>query len=358
MPTKKRQGLRLTGRDLNVLRFVTRHGFTTAEQVGSHSFSSWRNNRPELEVSMTMVYRRLKKLVDADLLKHEYVLHGKPGVYLATRRCAELVEVGVPPAKVDLKSFAHDLAVVDLALALEAQPDWITERQIRSKAVSAAREGGGRISWSGRLGRVPDGLLVSPWGEAWAVELEISGKDNARYLDVFRGCVGRHRERIPEGAPETWPEERLAEYVESGGEIDGVAWYFRSSSKRERARAAAEEAEAEDFQRARHCHFYFGDADDPRWPPFDKWEEQEQRDRLEDLERRSADHEEGKRSRLSRVRLTEDEAEYFLEEARRRKNEGRLLPRQLTDEERALALREGLEMKREHERATYPEFRG
>jgi len=58
------------------------------------------------------------------------------------------------------------------------------------------------------------------------------------------------------------------------------------------------------------------------------------------------------------VRLTEDEAEYFLEEAHRRKNEGRLLPRQLTEEERALALREGLEMKLEHERATYPEFRG
>jgi len=98
--TKKRQGLRLTGRDLDVLRFVTRHGFATAEQVGAHSFSSWRNKRLELDVSMTMVYRRLKKLVEADLLRHEYVLHGRPGVYLATRKCADLVDAGAPPAKV------------------------------------------------------------------------------------------------------------------------------------------------------------------------------------------------------------------------------------------------------------------
>jgi len=58
------------------------------------------------------------------------------------------------------------------------------------------------------------------------------------------------------------------------------------------------------------------------------------------------------------VRLTEGGAEYFLEEAHRRKNEGRVLPRRLTEEERTLALKEGLEMKRQHERATYHEFRG
>jgi len=362
--TKKRQGLRLTGRDRDVLRFVTRHGFATAEQVGAHSFSSWRNKRLELDVSMTMVYRRLKKLVEADLLKHEYVLHGSPGVYLATRRCADLVDDGVPPAKVDLKSFDHDLAVVDLALALgtpDAQTDWITEREIRSKAVSEARGGGGRISRSGRLGRAPDGLLVGRMGERWAVELEISGKDNARYLDIFRGYVSRHRERIPDGAPDLRPEdpeEQLADYVEGGGEFDGVAWYCWSAFKLQRARDAAEDAEAEDFHASRHCRFHFGDAGDPRPPDFDKWEDQERRDRWEERERRGAAHEEGRRSHLSRVRLTEEEAGYFLEEARRQKNEGRLLPRQLTEEERALALREGLEMKLEHERATYPEFRG
>jgi len=240
VPRKKRQGLRLTERDLEVLGFVVRHGFATAEQVGSHSFSRWENDRREREVSMTMVYRRLKKLVEADLLKHEYVLHGRPGVYLATRRCADLVDAGVPPAKVDLKSFDHDLAVVDLALALGAgaEQGWITEREIRSKAVSDARGGGGRISRGGRLGRVPDGLLVGRMGERWAVELEISGKDNARYLDIFRGYVGRHRERMPEGAPGLWPEEQLADYVEGGGEVDGVAWYFWSGSKLQRARDA------------------------------------------------------------------------------------------------------------------------
>jgi hypothetical protein len=359
VPAKRgRGGLRLTKRDLEVLGFVARHGFATVGQVGAACFSTWWDGRRELEVSTTMVYRRLKMLVDANLLRHEYVLYGKPGVYLATRKSADLVDVGVPPTKVDLKSFDHDLRVVDLALTLEGQTDWITERQIRARAVSAARGRGGRVSRSGGLGRVPDGLLVSPWGEAWAVELEISRKDNARYLDVFRGYVGRHRARIPEGAPETWPDERLEAYVKSGGEVDGVAWYFRSDSKRERARVAAEAAEAEDFRASRHCRFFFGDADNPRWPPFEKGDEQQERDRLEDLERRRADHEEAKRSHLSRVRLTREEAAYLPEDARGRKNEGRLLPRQLTEEERARALSEGLERKREHERANYPALRG
>jgi hypothetical protein len=58
------------------------------------------------------------------------------------------------------------------------------------------------------------------------------------------------------------------------------------------------------------------------------------------------------------VRLTHEESAYLLEEARRRKNEGRMLSRQLTEEERAWALSKGLETKREHERANYPEFRG
>ena len=306
---------------------------------------------------MTMVYRRLKKLVDAELLRHEYVLHGRPGVYLATKKCADLVEVGVPPAKVDLKSFDHDLAVVDLALALEAQPQWITEREIRSKAVSAVRGEGGRISRSGRLGRVPDGLLVGVQNEVWAVELEISGKDNARYLEIFRGYVGRHRERIPEEEnPDEWPYEQLTDYVNSDGEIDGVAWYFWSDSKRGRAEEAAEEAEAEDLQRSRHCHFFFGDAAAPRWPPWDKMDEQKERDHLEDLKRHRASWEEAKKTYLSRVRLTQEEADYFLQQAYEHKNEGRLFKRQLTEEERQLALQEGLKAKLEHERANYPRF--
>ena len=308
---------------------------------------------------MTMVYRRLKKLVDADLLRHEYVLHGRPGVYLATKKCADLVEVGVPPAKVDLKSFDHDLAVVDLALVLDAQPQWITEREIRSKAVSAVRGDGGRISRSGRLGRVPDGLIVSPWGDVWAVELEISGKDNARYLDIFRGYVGRHRERIPEEEdPDEWPYEQLEEYINSGGEVDGVAWYFWSDSKCERVLEASAEAEAEDPSRSRYCHFFFGDAAAPRWPPFDKMDEQKERDRLEDLKRRRASYEEAKKAHLAGVRLTPEEADYILQEAHQHKNEGRLFKRQLTEEERQHALQEGLKAKLGHERANYPQFRG
>lgn len=360
MSGNKRGGVRLTKRDLKGLEFVTRHGFITAEQFGLAAFCNFTQGRRELDVSMSMVYRRLKKLVDAGLLRHEYVLHGKPGVYLATKKGAELADVGVPPAKVDLKSLEHDLAVVDLALKLEGLPDWITERQIRSEAVSAVRGGGGRISRNGNLGRMPDGILTGLGGQRWAVELEISGKDNARYREVFRNYAKRHRERLPQEEAQFCPEGALADYVRTNGEVEGVAWYFWSEAKRERAREAAAEVQAEGPWHSRNCRFYFGAADDPGFPFFserkDEEEEQQERDRLEELERRRAVHEERKRSYLEGMKLTEEEAAHSVEEAYVRKNEGRLLKKQLTEEERRQALEKGLEMKRKRERANYPEF--
>jgi hypothetical protein len=38
---KKRQGLRLADRDLKSLKFVVRHGFATAGQIGLYAFSDW-----------------------------------------------------------------------------------------------------------------------------------------------------------------------------------------------------------------------------------------------------------------------------------------------------------------------------
>lgn len=361
MGRKEKRGLRITDRDLHLLTFVTRHGFATAAQIGLWSFSEWEAGERELVVSMSMVYRRLGKLVSGGLLRHEYVLHGRPGVYLATRRCADFVDAGVPPAKVDLKSFDHDLAVVDLALSLEGLFDWLTEREIRARAVSAVRGRGGKISRSGRLGRVPDGLLLGYKAERWAVELEISGKDNARYLDIFRAYADKHRERMPEGDLPS-PEEALADYVESRGELDGVAWYFRSDSKRERAREAARkvirEVEEEYPDDAGNLRFFFGDAADPRTPPSEKWDEQVEEDEREERERRRQAHEDRKREHLAGVKLTAGEADQAVEEVYRLKNEGKLIRKRLTEEERSEALRDALEAKRARERAAYPGFEG
>lgn len=64
-------------------------------------------------------------------------------------------------------------------------------------------------------------------------------------------------------------------------------------------------------------------------PPFEKWDGQKEED---EREHRKAAYEADKRSRLA--------------------------PVELTGEERSEALREGLEAKRERERAAYPEFEG
>lgn len=125
------------------------------------------------------------------------------------------------PARLDRRDYEHDLRVVDLALELTdfTCDGWITERLIRS-----------RIRPGTSIGRVPDGLILGPGGERWAVELEVSGKEAQRYYDACDRYADRHRDRIPDDSPGWDPEEQLDDYVESGGRSTG--WSGTSSPTR------------------------------------------------------------------------------------------------------------------------------
>jgi hypothetical protein len=162
--------LRITARDLEILRFLGRLRFASADQL-CRAFA----------MSRRMVYRRCRGLCAAALLQHTFVLHGQPGVYLATAAGLGLADLDLPPARVDLLNFRHHLAVVSLSLDLaSAHPGsrWVSERELR-------HELGGQGGVGMRV-HVPDGALVLPDGSRQAIELELTAKTARRLSGILR----------------------------------------------------------------------------------------------------------------------------------------------------------------------------
>jgi DNA-binding MarR family transcriptional regulator len=112
--------LRLTPRDLDVLRFAARHGMVTPEQFARRFFTA---PPPAL--------RRLRALEAAGLLVRDRVLVAAPPVVRATPAGTRLAGCDLAPASLDLARIAHNLALVDLSeqlLAAHPGSAWTTER--------------------------------------------------------------------------------------------------------------------------------------------------------------------------------------------------------------------------------------
>lgn len=304
------RSFRLQPRDREIIRFVGSHGYVTMPQVQLLAFSGTDEFGRATLGSDQAVYRRLKKLCDAGLLTHERTWYADHGVYRATRSGLSLVDLDLQSARLDRRDYDHDLRVVDLALSISSDPDvetWITERRLRS-----------HMKPGQTMGRIPDGLVISDTGERWAVELEISGKNTRRYADACLNYAKRHRSRMPDDSPYRTPSEHLDDYIESGGQIDGVVWYFFTPGKRDRAMKAAQAIISDrdyDVHGTDHLRFEFHDASSPSLPTFEKWWMQVEADRAaaeeERLEEQQRQKEEQKKAayREASAYLTEGERE-------------------------------------------------
>lgn len=173
--------MRLTPRDLEVLRFAARHGMVTSEQLATRFFGS---SPPAL--------RRLRALEGGGLLVSERVLVALPPVVRATPAGTQLAGCDLAPASLELARIRHNLALVDLSeelLAAHPGATWTTERELRRDRMRAARAGG---RWE-RQRRVPDGLLRLADGTRAALELDLTPKRSAR-LDLLAGAYAVDRE--------------------------------------------------------------------------------------------------------------------------------------------------------------------
>jgi hypothetical protein len=82
-----------------------------------------------------VAYARLAGLVALGLLEHARIFHGAPGVYLTTRAGLATVDLALPPARVDVRTYDHDVELSSLVIELEREfgaGRLVTEREMRA----------------------------------------------------------------------------------------------------------------------------------------------------------------------------------------------------------------------------------
>ena len=222
-------GFAITERDVEIVRWIGRVGVAEARQVAARwQREPWRQDGAAKGMPASNVYRRLRGLEAQGLLARKRLLHGEPGVFLATVDGLRLAGLDLRARKVSAAGVAHATQATWLALLLEEEfgPERVvTEREVRARDGSAERPAyaiaaGGKLP-SGRLRlHFPDFAVEDgPDGRPLAIELELSAKGQRRLLEIVRAYVrARH--------------------------VGAVRYYVTSASARQ-VRAAVSEARAE-----------------------------------------------------------------------------------------------------------------
>jgi hypothetical protein len=192
VPSPRR--VRLTERDRELLAFVAEHRLVLAEHVGAL-----------LGVSAATAYGRLRALSGAGLLTSKAIFHGRPGHYQITRQGLAAIDSSLPPPKLDVRGYDHDVGLAWLWLAAKGGAfgelrDIVSERQMRSSDGRPDRHGerfGVRLGGVGAGGRerlhYPDLVLDTASGHRVAVELELTGKGRTRRETILAGYGSDHR---------------------------------------------------------------------------------------------------------------------------------------------------------------------
>jgi hypothetical protein len=204
----------VTERDRRLLAFVAEHRIVLARQV-----------QALLGASKTVAYDRLRGLAEKGLLKHSLVLHREPGWYQITRAGLAMIDSDLPPPRLDLRCYRHDIGVGWLWLAASrgafghverivseremrsrdaayAAAGWATAGRAEAGRGSAGPDGPGReigldvrdpfgvhLGGVGPRGQIrlhyPDLLLIGHAGERVALELELSAKGGRRLETIL-----------------------------------------------------------------------------------------------------------------------------------------------------------------------------
>lgn len=196
------RGFRLTPRDREMVRWIGRLRMATAGQVAER-----------FGVGRAVGYARLGGLVKLGLLQHLRIFHATPGVYTATKIGLAAVDLDLPPARVDVRTYEHDLELSSLVIDLErkfGENQLTTEREMRSLDTPLAAPPRDRprfavplTSCRGQLQFTPVGHArlhfpdcavpgVGDEGSIIAVELERTAKGRARLRRILSAYVTAH----------------------------------------------------------------------------------------------------------------------------------------------------------------------
>lgn len=172
--------MQITERDKEILLWINRHGFVTANQV-ARMFG----------MHLQKAYLRLKCLVDYGMLKRERILYRKPGLYFLTPAGAQFSESEIAPMRrYPADSVVnHHLQTVDISIEITNHHDavgWITAREIKNQQAMAALEktGSSKNILDAMRMRVPDGIVRRLDGH-YAIEVELTLKHRPRITKII-----------------------------------------------------------------------------------------------------------------------------------------------------------------------------
>lgn len=177
---RRDRGPRITERDVEIVAWIARWRFASLEQV-----------RARFGLGRSVAYERLGRLVELGLLDFQRLFTARPGSYTVTADGLGVAEVGLPRVGVDLRTYRHDAALVDVAIDLERRGlEVVSERELRAADAGAAEPRyavvlGGQQA-DGRARRHYPDLIVGGEGQArFAVELELAAKRTARLREIL-----------------------------------------------------------------------------------------------------------------------------------------------------------------------------
>lgn len=155
--------LRLTDRDIEILRWLAGFDGATANQIARR-----------FRAGYSYTSRRLTQLRAAGLLSRERFLYHRGGLYTVTANGLAVTGTDLPVAELGLGAYEHDLAVVDVAIDAELDGERVvTQRQMQTLEVT----GGGELLYAVELDdrerHFPDLVLERADGR-WALEVELA----------------------------------------------------------------------------------------------------------------------------------------------------------------------------------------
>jgi len=160
--------MRMTKRDMEVLKFINDVGYCTAVQLARR-----------FGLNMRWMYKLMKRLVNGGLVGHTRIYFKNPGVYFLTLQGSRFTSLSMIDG-ISKGVYDHQLMLVDLVIKLrEVYPDstMVCERHLKQQKFQYG---------IGKLGHIADGVLIFPDDKKVAIELELSMKGKQRLEKIFR----------------------------------------------------------------------------------------------------------------------------------------------------------------------------
>ena len=165
---KEGKEMKLTDRDIEILRFINDFGFcTTPHLMNFISVRQWR------------IYQIMNRLVRRGLVKKEFGFQGHPLIYYLTDEGASFTDLPAIDA-VSFGVYLHQVAMVNVALKLMRlypEATWVSERHLKYDKF---------IDGVGVRGHIADGLLLFPDAKRVAIEVELSVKGKRRLDGILK----------------------------------------------------------------------------------------------------------------------------------------------------------------------------